>query len=239
MKRLPPGLLLPAFLALAACETEVAAPTAEVADAQPAVLGDAIHASGSLTDAEILAAWAAVGAEIKDEKSSTTLTTHFAQASGSMKFVGTKAEMKTDERLYRNGVIQATPYDKRTYEASVARIALDAAVIMNGGKPWHPLGTSVDPIILDKPCGYRVTATSKHDASAFWKGQNVGSAHEESQANPKSLPDCPASDPSPGGSGSGGGSQTCYTVTTDHYYYYPDTGEVEYVGTDEYSYCVT
>jgi hypothetical protein len=42
-----------------------------------------------------------------------------------------------------------------------------------------------------------------------------------------------------GGGGPDGGSSTwrCYTVTIDHYYYYPDTGEIEYRHTEQYSYC--
>jgi len=40
-----------------------------------------------------------------------------------------------------------------------------------------------------------------------------------------------------GGGGDGGSTWRCYTVTIDHYLYYPDTGEVEYQYTEEYSYC--
>jgi hypothetical protein len=40
-----------------------------------------------------------------------------------------------------------------------------------------------------------------------------------------------------GGGGDGGSVWRCYTVTIDHYYYYPDTGETEYRYTEEYSYC--
>jgi hypothetical protein len=40
-----------------------------------------------------------------------------------------------------------------------------------------------------------------------------------------------------GGGGDGGSNWRCYTVTIDHYYYYPDTGEVEYRYTEQYSYC--
>lgn len=49
---------------------------------------------------------------------------------------------------------------------------------------------------------------------------------------------CDGDDDGDGGGGGGGGSTwRCYTVTTDHYWYYPDTGEVEYRYTEEYTYC--
>jgi hypothetical protein len=40
----------------------------------------------------------------------------------------------------------------------------------------------------------------------------------------------------PGGD-PGGSTWRCYTVTIDHYWYYPDTGRIEYRYTEEYSYC--
>lgn len=40
-----------------------------------------------------------------------------------------------------------------------------------------------------------------------------------------------------GGGGGGGGMWRCYTVTIDHYWYYPDTGRIEYRYTDEYTWC--
>jgi hypothetical protein len=41
-----------------------------------------------------------------------------------------------------------------------------------------------------------------------------------------------------GGGGGGGGSMwRCYTVTIDHYWYYPDTGRIEYRYTEEYTWC--
>jgi hypothetical protein len=40
-----------------------------------------------------------------------------------------------------------------------------------------------------------------------------------------------------GGTGSGDPRETCYTVEIDHYWYYPDTGEVEYRYTEGRRYC--
>jgi hypothetical protein len=41
-----------------------------------------------------------------------------------------------------------------------------------------------------------------------------------------------------GGGGGGGGSMwRCYTVIIDHYWYYPDTGRIEYRYTEEHTYC--
>jgi hypothetical protein len=42
-----------------------------------------------------------------------------------------------------------------------------------------------------------------------------------------------------GGSGGGGGGTVvrCYTVTIEHYWYYPDTGQIEYRYTEEQTYC--
>lgn len=40
-----------------------------------------------------------------------------------------------------------------------------------------------------------------------------------------------------GGGGDGGSVWTCYTVTIEHYWYYPDTGQVEYRYTEEQIYC--
>jgi hypothetical protein len=40
-----------------------------------------------------------------------------------------------------------------------------------------------------------------------------------------------------GGGGDGGSNLRCYSVTIEHYYYYPDTGEVEYRYSEQYSYC--
>jgi hypothetical protein len=40
------------------------------------------------------------------------------------------------------------------------------------------------------------------------------------------------------GGGGGGGSVTrCYTVSIEHYWYYPDTGQIEYRYTEEQTYC--
>lgn len=35
----------------------------------------------------------------------------------------------------------------------------------------------------------------------------------------------------------GGSTYRCYTVTIDHYWYYPDTGRIEYRYTEEYTWC--
>lgn len=40
-----------------------------------------------------------------------------------------------------------------------------------------------------------------------------------------------------GGGGSGGSVWRCYTVTIEHYWYYPDTGQIEYRYTEEQTYC--
>jgi hypothetical protein len=42
-----------------------------------------------------------------------------------------------------------------------------------------------------------------------------------------------------GGRGGGGGGTVgrCYTVTIEHYWYYPDTGQIEYRYTEEQTYC--
>lgn len=40
-----------------------------------------------------------------------------------------------------------------------------------------------------------------------------------------------------GGGGDPGSTWRCYTVTIDHYWYYPDTGRIEYRYTEEYSWC--
>jgi hypothetical protein len=40
-----------------------------------------------------------------------------------------------------------------------------------------------------------------------------------------------------GGGGSGGGNMTCYTIATDHYWYYPDTGTYEYRYTSYSTHC--
>lgn len=41
-----------------------------------------------------------------------------------------------------------------------------------------------------------------------------------------------------GGGGGGGGSVgRCYIVTIEHYWYYPDTGQIEYRYTEEQTYC--
>jgi hypothetical protein len=40
-----------------------------------------------------------------------------------------------------------------------------------------------------------------------------------------------------GGGGDGGSVWTCYTVTIEHYWYYPDTGQTEYRYTEEQTYC--
>lgn len=40
-----------------------------------------------------------------------------------------------------------------------------------------------------------------------------------------------------GGGGDGGSVWTCYTVTIEHYWYYPDTGQIEYRYTEEQTYC--
>lgn len=47
----------------------------------------------------------------------------------------------------------------------------------------------------------------------------------------------PSATCSGGGVGGGGSVWRCYTVTIDHYYYYPDTGEIEYRYTEYYSWC--
>jgi hypothetical protein len=49
---------------------------------------------------------------------------------------------------------------------------------------------------------------------------------------------CPTSSPSPSpGGGGGGGGGTCWTLTIDHYWYYPDTGEIEYWYSESYTWC--
>lgn len=40
-----------------------------------------------------------------------------------------------------------------------------------------------------------------------------------------------------GGGGGGGTALRCYTVTIEHYWYYPDTGQMEYRYTEEQTYC--
>lgn len=41
----------------------------------------------------------------------------------------------------------------------------------------------------------------------------------------------------PGGPGDGGSTLKCYTLQVDHYWYHPDTGEVEYRYSELYSWC--
>lgn len=50
---------------------------------------------------------------------------------------------------------------------------------------------------------------------------------------------CPTPPPPSGGGGGGGGggSQTCYTLQIDHYWYYPDTGQIEYRYSSFYQWC--
>jgi hypothetical protein len=56
--------------------------------------------------------------------------------------------------------------------------------------------------------------------------------------SPTTLSMCGGDGDDDGGGGGGGGSVwRCYTVTTDHYWYYPDTGDFEYRYTETSRYC--
>jgi hypothetical protein len=60
--------------------------------------------------------------------------------------------------------------------------------------------------------------------------------------NDFSSAECPAPPPSSGGGGGGGSGSSktsCYTLTIDYYWYYPDTGRYEWFGRDQFSWCET
>jgi hypothetical protein len=115
-----------------------------------------------------------------------------------------------------------------------------------------------------KTCGHLAQLTSQHTAiTTIWLewrgfGQLVTTRPGDDS---DSQPDCECSGGGPGaepylstapnltpsmtcsGDGGGGGpgdegsSWRCYTVTIEHYLYYPDTGEVEFQYSEQYSYC--
>jgi hypothetical protein len=64
-------------------------------------------------------------------------------------------------------------------------------------------------------------------------------AYEDDGTAPNSTVSTTCGDAGGGGPGGdpGGSTWRCYTVTIDHYWYYPDTGRIEYRYTEEYSYC--
>jgi hypothetical protein len=79
---------------------------------------------------------------------------------------------------------------------------------------------------LDDSCG-------QEPASAF------NTAAMTASYTTSSASECDDSGPGggPGGGGEDGGTMTCYTLTRDHYWYYPDTGEIEYRYTETYTWC--
>jgi hypothetical protein len=64
-------------------------------------------------------------------------------------------------------------------------------------------------------------------------------AYDDGGTAPNSTASTTCGDAGGGGPGvdPGGSTWRCYTVTIDHYWYYPDTGRIEYRYTEEYSYC--
>jgi len=108
---------------------------------------------------------------------------------------------------------------------------------LDGGFRTYSFTSDVQ-LNLDKYCGFRLQAGTTHSA---WKQIRFpilitwGQAQSQFTVANATGETCP---PEGGGGGGGGGpSYTCYTYAVDHYYYYPDTGEVEYRYTDYYSWC--
>lgn len=62
-------------------------------------------------------------------------------------------------------------------------------------------------------------------------------AYDDGGTVPNSAPLSPCSGDGGGGGGGGGTVVRCYTVTIEHYWYYPDTGQIEYRYTEEQTYC--
>jgi hypothetical protein len=67
-----------------------------------------------------------------------------------------------------------------------------------------------------------------------WEEEIEMQAHDDGSTT---LSTCTGDGDDGGGGGAGGGLWRCYTVTIDHYWYYPDTGDVEYRYTEKYQYC--
>lgn len=69
-----------------------------------------------------------------------------------------------------------------------------------------------------------------------WERIDIES-YDDAGTVPAALPTC-SGDGAGGGVGGGGGTVLrCYTVTIEHYWYYPDTGQIEYRYTEEQTYC--
>lgn len=69
-----------------------------------------------------------------------------------------------------------------------------------------------------------------------WERIDIES-YDDAGTVPAALPTCSGDGAGGGGGGGGGTVLRCYTVTIEHYWYYPDTGQIEYRYTEEQTYC--
>ena len=171
-------------------------------------------------------------AHIVEAKTYTDLSLTEAAAAGSTKFVGSQANMTTRLRLYKNGSIIANDSDDNDFDASLWDNIRSALGLCESYTCTHTMWTDIPPILIDQGCGHSIQAASEHRAKVVWGGYLWSTDQAQSGAS-KAQSQCQTGD---GGSGSGG-SGGCFTVATDHYWYYPDTGELEYINTTYETYC--
>jgi hypothetical protein len=69
-----------------------------------------------------------------------------------------------------------------------------------------------------------------------WERRDI-EAYDDGSTVPGSTPLSTCGGDGGGGGGDEGSVWTCYTVTIEHYWYHPDTGQIEYRYTEEQTYC--
>jgi hypothetical protein len=92
--------------------------------------------------------------------------------------------------------------------------------------------------LLGGPCGNSLQLDLEF--TAWWLGLSGWVMQQENRplSVPEQQPACRTSGGGGGGGGDGGGGMlTCYTETVYHYWYYPDTGVIEYRYTSEHQWC--
>lgn len=92
--------------------------------------------------------------------------------------------------------------------------------------------------LLGGPCGNLLQLSL--DYYAWWVGPGGWKLQERKKDGIvyAEQPACRTSSGGGGdGAGGGGGMITCFTETVHHYWYYPDTGAIEYRYTSQYQWC--
>lgn len=173
----------------------------------------------------------------------------------------------TKVNLYSSGSAQVFAYTETSRPTHISHAIQITETVdgrsythptVNEDSGWITQSNLLSSVSLNGLCAVPTTVTARTDHQAGSITFRRSRAFSTSTASCSPCPDDGAgpddvvvqsvgSDPDAqttstncaGGGGPGGETQTytCYTVTTDYYWYYPDTGEYEYRYSEETTWC--